>query len=151
MSDLESRLERSRDAGRVLGIVNDGLCGDEQQQTIRKLITKSIARENRIPDNAFEDKKAELEYRAELYRYEETLIRQASAQESSVKIRVEMKKLKDHQQLDVIFSLINPFPLAEACLEKMPADHRVSLWRGRYCPHCGEVDHHSTCTCMRDD
>jgi hypothetical protein len=151
MSDLESRLERSRDAGIVLGIVNDGLCGEEQRQAVRKLIAKSIARENQIPDSCFEDKKAELQYRAELYRYEENLIRQASTEESAVKIRVEMAKLKSRQQLDVIFNLINPFPLAEACLEVIPADQRIALFRGRYCRHCGEVDHHGTCTCMRDE
>jgi hypothetical protein len=151
MSDLESRLERSRDAGKVLGLVNDGLCGPEQQETIRKLIAKSVDRENRIPDDCFEDKKAELNYRAELYRLEENLIRQASAEESSVKIRVEMKKLKDHQQLDIILSLIHPFPLAEACLEKLSANERMALFRNRYCRWCGEVEHSGTCTCMRDD
>jgi hypothetical protein len=143
-------LERTRDAVKALGVANNGIVNEDKAALVRKLIAKSIARENQTPDNCFDHKKAELEFRAELYRLDEQLAREANTG-ASARAKDQLGKLKSPDQIQVIFEVVGPYPLAEACLEVIPADQRVSLFRGRYCHWCGEVDHRGNCTCMRDD
>lgn len=146
-------LDRAKDATEALTIANDATPGADKECKIEQLILRSIGRENATHDDACEAKRAELHLRAELYRLQDLLRRKPEAAKGSTPehLILALRALNGREQLDIIYNVIPPFPLAEACLEQMPADQCMALFNGRYCKRCGEVDHHYSCTCPRDE